>query len=104
MAGSGGIEPLCRPWSNPAKEKNAMAGTDLLGSLVGLNLSESNVEEKILAACRARLAEASTDCVHLFFGGFDEVMVEKDDTVESLKAKLDRARGQGHTKIEAHGS
>ena len=44
------------------------------------------------------------DCVHLFFGSFDEVMVEKDDTVESLKAKLDRAHGQGHTKIEGHGS
>jgi len=104
MAGPGGIEPLRSPWSNPTKGKNAMAGTNLLGSLVGLNLSDANVEEKVLAACRVRLAEPGTDCVHLFFGGFDEVMVEKDDTVESLKAKLDRARGQGHTKIEAHGS
>jgi len=104
MVGPGGIEPLCRPWSNPTKEKNVTAGTNLLGSLVGLNLSDANVEEKVLAACRVRLAEPGTDCVHLFFGGFDEVIVEKDDTVESLKAKLDRARGQGHAKIEAHGS
>ncbi len=104
MIGPGGIEPLCTPWSNPTKGKNAMAGTNLLGSLVGLNLSDPHVEEKVLAACRVRLAELGTDCVHLFFGGFDEGMVENDDTVESLKAKLDRARGQGHTKIEAHGS
>lgn len=104
MVGPGGIEPPCSPWSNPTKEKNVTTGTNLLGSLVGLNLSGPHVEEKVLAACRVRLAEAGTDCVHLFFGGFDEVMVEKDDTVESLKAKLDRARGQGHAKIEAHGS
>lgn len=77
---------------------------DVLGSLVGLNLSDPNVGEKVLSACRVRLAEPGMDCVHLFFGSFDEVMVEKDDTVESLKAKPDRAHGQGHTKIEGHGS
>ncbi|MGB6481959.1 MAG: hypothetical protein WBE86_00575 [Candidatus Acidiferrales bacterium] len=77
---------------------------DVMGSRVGLNLSDPNVGEKVLAACRVRLAEPGMDCVHLFFGSFDEVMVEKDDTVESLKAKMDRAHGQGHTKIEGYGS
>jgi len=75
-----------------------------LDAIVGLKLSEPKIEEKVLAACRTRLAEPGTDCVHLFFGDDDEVMVEKDETVASLKEKLDRVRGQGYTKIEEHGS
>jgi len=34
-----------------------LVGVDVLGSLVGLNLSDPNVGETVLAACRVRLAE-----------------------------------------------
>lgn len=63
--------------------------------LVGMNLSEPHVEEKILAACQVRLAaEPNLDCVHLFLGGDDEVVVQRQETVASLKTKLDVIRGE----------
>lgn len=72
-----------------------------LDSLAGLSLDAPNVEEKILAACLAALAEPGMDCIHLFLPGDEEVRVEKDETVQSLKEKLDEFRGQ---KIEGTGS
>ena len=73
-------------------------------ALVGLNLFVPNVEEWILAVCRKRLSEPGTDCVHLFFGEGDEVMVQKDETIASLKKALDRVRRLGYNRIQGVGS
>ncbi len=63
--------------------------------LVGMGLAEPNVEKKVLAACEARMTEQGLDGVNLTFGGDDQVIVRQDDTVESLKKKLDVIHGQG---------
>lgn len=63
--------------------------------LTGMDIFGSNVEEKVLYVCQVRLSEnPRLDCLHLFFGGDDEVIVERSDTVASLKEKLDRIRKQ----------
>ncbi len=41
---------------------------DVLDSLIGLNLSVQNVEERILRACKLKLTELDTVRVQLFFG------------------------------------
>ncbi len=73
-------------------------------ALVGLNLLVPNVEEWILAVCRKRLSEEGTACVHLFIGEGDEVMVQKDETLASLKEALDRMRRLGYNRIQDVGS
>ena len=73
-------------------------------ALVGLNLFVPNVEEWILARCRKRLSEKGTDGIHLFFGEGDEVMVQKDETLASLKKALDRVRRLGYNRIQDVGS
>jgi hypothetical protein len=73
-------------------------------ALVGLNLLVPNVEEWILAVCRKRLSEPDADCVHLFFGEGDEVMVQKDETLASLKEALDKVRRLGYNRIQGVGS
>jgi len=78
---------------------------DILDSLAGMSLSDPRVEEKVLRICQSKLADQpALDCVHLLFGGDEEVMVERNETVASLKAKLDKIRGEGRSKIESHGS
>lgn len=77
---------------------------NVLDDLVGLKLSDPKIEEIVLATCRIRLAELGVDCVHLLFGGDEEVMIERDETVASLKRKLEAIRGQGLAEIEGHGS
>ena len=73
-------------------------------ALVGLNLFVPNVEEWILAVCRKRLSEPATDCIRLFFGEGDEVMVKKDETLASLKEALDKMRRLGYNRIQGVGS
>jgi hypothetical protein len=73
-------------------------------ALVGLNLLVPNVEEWILAVCRKRLSEEGTDCVHLFFGEGDEVMVQKDEAPASLKEALNKMRRLGYNRIQGVGS
>jgi hypothetical protein len=58
-------------------------------ALVGLNLLVPNVEEWISAVCRKRLSEPGTDCIRLFFGEGDEVMVQKYEALASLKEALE---------------
>jgi len=73
-------------------------------ALVGLNLLVPNVEEWILAVCRKRLSAPGTDCIHLFFGEGDEVMVQKYETLASLKEALDKIRRLGYNRIQSVGS
>jgi len=75
---------------------------DVLDSLVGLSLSVQNVEERILRTCKVKLAESHADCVRLFFGASDnanDLIVEKDTTVEVLREALGLVRAKGHDRI-----
>jgi len=73
-------------------------GKNLVDELTGLDIFGPNVEEKVLYACQVRLSEnPRVDCLHLFFGGDDEVTVERNDTIVSLKKKLDKIRGKDTT-------
>jgi len=70
-------------------------GRNEVDELAGLDIFGLNVEERILHACRVKLSQnSSLDCLHLFFGGDNEVIVERNDTVASLKAKLDKIRSK----------
>src|SRR5277367_6426976 len=75
---------------------------DALDSLVGLSLSVQNVEERILRACKVKFAESDVDRVRLFFSASDnanDLLVEKDTTVELLKEALALVRAKGYDRI-----
>ncbi|HVB56746.1 MAG TPA: hypothetical protein VNE63_09995 [Candidatus Acidoferrales bacterium] len=75
-------------------------------SILCVNLSDPQLAEQVLAAYRVRLAEPETDyvCLHLVgdHGRYSDFLVEEDDTVKSLRAKLDSACLDGYTTIELH--
>jgi hypothetical protein len=84
---------------------SALEDVNILDELTGLSLSRPNVEQLVLGKCKAKLAEEpNLGCIHLLFGGDNVVIVNKDETVESLKRKLDEIRGQGNSHIESVGS
>jgi hypothetical protein len=74
----------------------------VMAPLEALSLASRNVEKKILNTCALyrRKAEGA-DSVALLFddGGHVKVVVNIDETIESLKAKLNVMRGQGYTEI-----
>jgi hypothetical protein len=75
---------------------------DVLDSLLGLNLSVQIVEERILRACKVKFAESDVDRVRLCFGATDnanDLIVEKDMTVEVLKEALALVRAKGYDRI-----
>jgi hypothetical protein len=75
---------------------------DVLDSLVGLSLSVQNVEERILRACKFKLNEPGTECVRLSFRESDkanDLIIEKDTTVEVLKQALALIRAKGYDRI-----
>jgi hypothetical protein len=75
---------------------------DVLDSPVGLNLSVQNVEERILRTCKLKSTESHVDRVRLFFGSSDnanDLIVEKDTTVEVLKEALALVRAKGYDRI-----
>ncbi|MGA7187972.1 MAG: hypothetical protein WBY66_05705, partial [Candidatus Acidiferrales bacterium] len=73
---------------------------DVLDSLIGLNLSVQNVEERILRACKLKLTEPDTVRVQLFFGeSTNDLLVEKDTTVEVLKQALALIRAKGYDRV-----
>jgi len=75
---------------------------DVLDSLVGLSLSVQNVEERILRACKVKFEESDVDRVWLFFASSNnanELIIEKDTTVEVLKQALALTRAKGYERI-----
>jgi hypothetical protein len=75
---------------------------DVLDSLVGLNLSVQNIEERILRTCKLKFTEPAVDRVRFFFAASDntnELIVEKDTTVELLKEALALVRAKGYDRI-----
>ena len=75
---------------------------DALDSLVGLSLGVQNVEERILRACKVKFQESDADHVWLFFASSNnanELIVEKDTTVEVLKEALALIRAKGYDRI-----
>lgn len=76
----------------------------VLDSILGMNLANAHAAEVILSKCKIRLQVPGTDCVHLFLGGDDELIVEKDETVVTLKEKIAKAIAKGYKKVNSHGS
>lgn len=79
-----------------------LVAVDVLDALVGLSLSVQNVEERILRACKAKFAESDAVRVQLFFAASDnanDLLVEKDTTVEVLKEALALVRAKGYDRI-----
>jgi hypothetical protein len=75
---------------------------DVLDSLVGLSLFAQNIEERILRSCKSKFAESDADRVRLFFGTSDnanDLIVEKNATVEVLKEALALVRAKGYDRI-----
>jgi hypothetical protein len=87
---------------------------NVLETIRGLSIKYPKNAVKILAACQQRLTESGTSCVYLYFdkdkddqvdGGYDHIiLVEKDETLESLKAKFKSMQARGYSKILACGS
>lgn len=80
-----------------------------LDVLVGLDIRACGAAERILSLCRQRLADIYADCVFLHFSDdlesyADEIMVERDDSVGDLVAKLGRIASRGLTTIRSHAS
>ena len=81
----------------------------ILNKLVGLNVTVAGVAEQILETCLKRLSVPGTDCVYLHFDhdteSYDsEVLVEKDETLETLKAKLQEMAAKGMPVVLSHAS
>jgi hypothetical protein len=79
-----------------------LAAVDVLDALVGLSLSVQSVEERILRACKVKFEESDAEPVQLFFGAGDnanDLLVEKDTTVELLKEALALIRAKGYDQI-----
>jgi len=75
---------------------------EVLDALVGLRVSVQNVEERILRVCKVKFAEPDAHHVQLGFGASDnanDLLVEKDTTVEVLKEALAPVRARGYDRI-----
>jgi hypothetical protein len=75
---------------------------EVLDSLVGLSLCVQNVEDRIVRTCEVKFAESGADRVRLFFGSSDnanDLIVEKDTTVEVLREALALVRAKGYDRI-----
>jgi aryl-alcohol dehydrogenase-like predicted oxidoreductase len=88
---------------------------EVLDTLVGLKISKPGAAEKILDASRKRLAVLGTDRVYLYFSeqweeesadeAYDSTLiVERDETLKSLKMELQEMADKGFDRIFGHAS
>jgi hypothetical protein len=80
-----------------------------LNQLVGLDVRVAGAAAQILEICLHRFSDPGADCVFLHFDRDTEsynfeVMVERDDTPETLETKLRGMAAKGMPIVVSHAS